>query len=578
MEIAKKVIRTLKNEGVSGTITKAKKYFFENEKQEYASWIRKNTPSQKELKKQRNTKFAQEPKISIIVPLYNTPKKYLLELIEYVQKQTYTNWELCLADGSTKPLEYLQEKVQKDHRIKYKILAENKGISGNTNEALKMATGDYIALLDHDDLIPVHSLYEIAKAINENPEVEFLFTDEDKFIDIKKQTRYEPNFKPDYAFDTFTSYNYICHFSIFKKELMDKLKGFREEFDGSQDYDLILRAVEEAKQVVHIPKILYHWRVHPSSTAGNAEAKPYCFEAGKNAVQEHLKRKGLTQGKMEYGVAIVRNRAIYEVKENTKVIVVLYLQDARINLENLKRDIQEITYKNFEIVLMTTEEIKQKEEFLDFEDMIQIKETRIIEKDNIVSQLNKVVERENDAQQILFMKDIQGIKTKDLIEQLLGFIQRGDVGVISPRILYQLTGLQYNGTIYGIDKNKIGYLDYIDVAGSFGYVTRGAVVQNYSIVKSECVMVNRQDLIERGLLEERMNYMEALADFSFEQFEKCKKWNVINPHIELEVLEMTKEKESHKFYTKWEESLQKPDPNYNVNLKMEENKIFRMNG
>lgn len=578
MEMVKKVIKTLKNEGVLETIAKAKKYICENEKQEYASWIRKNTPSKKELKNQRNTKFAQEPKISIIVPLYNTPKKYLLELIEYVQKQTYTNWELCLADGSTKPLDYLQEKIEKDSRIKYKILAENKGISGNTNEALKMAEGDYIALLDHDDLIPVNSLYEIVKAINENPEVEFLFTDEDKFVDIKKHTRYEPNFKPDYSFDTFTSYNYICHFSIFKKELMDKLKGFREEFDGSQDYDLILRAVEEAKQIVHIPKILYHWRVHPSSTAGNAEAKPYCFEAGKKAVQEHLKRKGLTKGKMEYGVAIVRNRAIYEVKENTKVILVLYLQDARIHLQNLKRDIQEITYKNFEIVLITTEEIKQKKEFLDFEDMIQIKETIIAGKDNIVSKLNQVVEKEKDAQQILFMKDIQAIKTKDLIEQLLGFIQRGDVGVISPRILYQLTSQQYNGTVYGVDKNKIGYLDYIDVAGSFGYITRGAVVQNYSIIKSECMMVNRQDLLARGLLEENMDYMEALADLSFTLFEKYQKLNVINPHIELEVLERTKEKESHKFYTKWEDNLQKPDPNYNVNLRMEENKIFRMKG
>lgn len=578
MEIAKKVIKTLKTNGVRETIKKVKTHFLNSEKKEYYNWIKKNTPSKKELKQEKNTKFKMNPKISIIVPLYNTPKKYLLELIEYVQKQTYANWELCLADGSTKPLEYLQEKIKEDRRIKYKILEENKGISGNTNEALKMVTGDYIALLDHDDLIPLNSLYEIVKAINENPEAEYLFTDEDKFVEIKKNTRYEPNFKPDYSFDTFTSYNYICHFSIFKKELMDKLGGFRAEFDGSQDYDLILRAVENAKQVVHIPKILYHWRVHPSSTAGNAEAKPYCFEAGKNAVQEHLKRKGLTQGKMEFGVAIVRNRAVYEPKEHTKVIICLYLQDTRINLITLKKEIQEITYKNFEIVLIATEKMQQKEDFADFEDIIQMKETKLVDESNVVQTLNKVVEQEKEAKQIIFAKDIQTIKTKDFIEQLLGFVQRGDVGVISPRIIHQYTSTQYNGTVYGCDKNKIGYLDYIDVAGSFGYITRGAVIQNYSVIKSECVMVNREDIIARGLLEESMNYMEALADLSFELFKQYQKLNVINPHIELETLEITKEKESHTFYTKWESELKKPDPNYNINLKLEENKIFRMKG
>ena len=317
MNMVKKVTNSLKQDGISGFTAKVKKHFFNEEKKEYYKWIKQNTPSKQELKKQRNYKFKYEPKISIVVPLYNTPKKYLLELIKYVQKQTYSNWELCLADGSTEPLSFVEPIAKKDSRIKYKVLKENKGISGNTDEALKMVTGDYVALLDHDDLIPFNSLYEIVKAINESPDAEYLFTDEDKFVDINKKTRYEPNFKPDYSFDTFTSYNYICHFSIFKKELMDKLGGFNERFDGSQDYDLILRAVENAKKVVHIPKILYHWRACPTSTAGSAEAKPYCFEAGKNAVQEHLKRKGLIQGKMEFGVAIVRNRAVYERKEDS---------------------------------------------------------------------------------------------------------------------------------------------------------------------------------------------------------------------------------------------------------------------
>lgn len=573
MNILKKVINSLKQDGIKGFVAKVKIHFNNEEKKEYYSWIKKNTPSKKDLKEQRQYEFVNRPKISIVIPLYNTPKKYLLELIKSVQSQTYSNWELCLADGSTNPLDYLQKVIKKDDRIKYKVLEENKGISGNTNEALKMVTGDYVALLDHDDLIPVNSLYEIVKAINENPEAEYIFTDEDKFTDIKKKTRYEPNFKPDYAFDTFTSYNYICHFSIFKKELMDKLKGFNEQFDGSQDYDLILRAVENAKQVVHIPQILYHWRVHPSSTAGNAEAKPYCFEAGKNAVQEHLKRKGLTQGKMEFGVAIVRNRAIYERKEDSKVTMFLYLQDERIDLNKLGQDISEITYNNFEIIALVTKKITEKKEYENF--IKKIKKVIVIEKDRIISKFNELA-KQVESEQIIFAKDIQDIKTKDFIEQLLGFIQRGDVGVISPRIIYKYTSSQYNGTVYGIDKEKIGYLDYTDVAGSFGYITRGAVVQNYSIIKSECIMVNKKDLEEAGFLDQKMDYTDAFANLAFTLFKKYKKLNVINPHIELETLEITQKTGKNIFYENWKKELNKPDPNYNVNLRFEKNELFKV--
>ena len=576
MSIIKKVVNSLKNDGIKGCVLKIKKYLKNEEKEEYYKWIKRNTPTKNELQIQRKHEFKYQPKISIVVPLYNTPKKYLLELIKFVKKQTYSNWELCLADGSTTPLSYLEKIAQKDKRIKYKILDENKGISGNTNEALKMVTGDYVALLDHDDLIPLNSLYEIVKAINENPDAEYLFTDEDKFVDINKKTRYEPNFKPDYSFDTFTSYNYICHFSIFKKELMDKLKGFNEQFDGSQDYDLILRAVENSKKVVHIPQILYHWRACPSSTAGSAEAKPYCFEAGKNAVQEHLKRKGLTQGKMEYGVAIVRNRAVYERKEDSKVLILLYLQDVRIDLNKLKQDIAQITYKNFEINLITTQEFSEKPEYKEFSEMNKITFKTIENSNDIVKILNRLAKNTN-SKQIIFAKDIQDIKTKDFIEQLLGFVQRGDVGVISPRIIYKYTSSQYNGTVYGVDKEKIGYLDYIDVAGSFGYITRGAVVENYSIIKSECIMVNKEDLANVGYLAENMDYSDSIADLAFTLFKKYNKLNVINPHIELESLEITEKTGKNEFYEKWKNKLNKPDPNYNVNLKFEKGQLFKVN-
>lgn len=570
--MVKKILITLKKYGIKGLLKKTYLYFNDEDKKEYYKWIKVNTPTKRELSNQRKYVFNNNPKISIIVPLYNTPKKYLLELIKSVQNQTYTNWELCLADGSTMPLDFLNKIVEKDSRIKYQKLKENKGISGNTNEALKIATGDFISLLDHDDLIPVNSLFEIVKAINENKDVEFLFTDEDKFTDINKKTRYEPNFKPDYAFDTFTSYNYICHFSIFKKELIDKLVGFNNEFDGSQDYDLILRAVEHAGKIVHIPKILYHWRVHKNSTAGNAEAKPYCFDAGKRAVQKHLERKGYKGAKAEYGIAIVRNRVVYPVQKNQKVKIILYLQDERIDLEKLNQDIEKITYSNFDITILTSRDINN---YQIINKNAKVSEIIKISDNNLVLEINNVVSKTN-AEQIIIAKDIQDIKTENFIEQLIGFVQREEVGVVSPRIIYKYQSTQYNGTIYGIDSNNIGYLDYIDVAGSFGYVTRGAVVQNFSIIKSECIMVSKENLLKVNGLNTSMDFSDSLADVSFSLFKRFNKLNVINPHIELETLEKTLKNGENKFFQKWENELKIPDPNYNVNLRFEENKLFKI--
>lgn len=575
MITVKGILKILKDEGMFTLIRKIHDYFCNKEKKEYYQWIKFNTPSKRELSMQKKYTFRLRPKISIIIPLYNTPKQFLLELIKSVQNQTYSNWELCLADGSTKPLSFLKKIIKKDSRIKYTILKENKGISGNTNEALKLATGDFIGLLDHDDIIPPNSLFEIVKTINENEDVEYIFTDEDKFTDIRKKTRYEPNFKPDYSFDTLTSYNYICHFSVFKKDLMDRLEGFKEEFNGSQDYDLILRAVENSKKTIHIPKILYHWRVHPNSTAGNAESKPYCYEAGKNAVQEHLKRKGYSQAKVEYGVAIVRNRVLYAVKEESKVNLILYLQDNRLNLEDLNENINKITYNNCEIFLLNTKEISTLKKYSKLKTNNKIKNVKQIDKENVVNEINKII-REIESKTIIIAKDIQNIKTNDFIEQMLGFVQRGNVGVISPRIIYKNLSLQYNGTVYGIDKDKTGYLDYLDTAGSFGYITRGAVVENYSIIKSECIMVSKENLEKVNYLDEEMDYEDAFANLAFELFKNHNLLNIINPHIELETLDLTKKSGENNFYKKWKEYLKVPDPNYNINLKFEKNNLFKI--
>ena len=318
----------------------------------YQIWIEKNEPTKEELQEQKNTKFKINPKISIIIPMYNTPVNFFEELVDNLIGQTYSNWELCLADGSPEENKELEKIYKKDERIKYKFIGENKGIAGNTNEALSLVTGDFVALLDHDDLLPLFSLYEIVKCINENPDAEFIYTDEDKFEKLGGK-RYDPYFKSDFAPDTLRANNFICHFSVFKKELMDKLGGFRSEYDGAQDYDILLRMSEETNKIVHIPKILYHWRVHALSTAkAGGTAKPYAYEAGIKAIQDHINRLGL-KGTVEQGNTLGTYKINYEVIGNPKVSIIIpnkdYINTLKVCLNSLKKL---TTYENYEIIVV----------------------------------------------------------------------------------------------------------------------------------------------------------------------------------------------------------------------------------
>ena len=293
----KKFFKLIKTQGLRQTLSNIKKGVDEGRISngeiltKYQMWMNANEPTEEEIEEQKKAKFDYEPKISLLVPLYKTPRNFFEELVESLKEQTYSNWELCLGDGTPKENEGLKDIIESDKRIKYKALEKNEGIAGNTNECIKLATGDFIALFDHDDLLPKFSLYEVVKAINENPEVEFLYSDEDKITTLDKP-RFEPHFKPDFSLDFLRSNNYICHFSVFKKELMEKLGGERSKYDGAQDFDIILRMAEitDEDKIIHIPKVLYHWRVHENSTSKPGEAKPYAFEAGIPAIEDHLKR------------------------------------------------------------------------------------------------------------------------------------------------------------------------------------------------------------------------------------------------------------------------------------------------
>lgn len=549
------------------------------ENENYKLWIQENEPNKEELEKQKNSKFAYEPKISVIVPMYNTKEKYLKELIESLINQTYSNWELCLADGSDKKNDYVEQLINKDERIKYEFLNANKGISENSNCALKLATGDYIALLDHDDILPAFSLYEIVKTINENKEAEFIYTDEDKLME-EKENRIGPHFKPDYAPDTLMSYNYICHFSIFKKELMDRLGGFRKEFDGSQDYDLIFRAVEQANQVIHIPKILYHWRMNADSVALSSDAKPYAYEAAKRVIASHLERIGV-KAKVEDSTILGMYKVTYEVIENPKVSIIIPNKDHK---KDLKRCIDSIlektTYNNYEIVIV--ENNSETNEIIKYYDEIKknkkIKIVKYEENGFNYSKINNFGVKHAKGEYIILLNNDTKIITENWIEIMLGNCQREDVGIVGAKLLYDNQTVQHSGVVLGLT-GVAGHINAGLEENNPGYMARNIICQNYSAVTGAMLMISKKDYEEVGGLDEEFPVAYNDIDLCLKIRER-NKVIVMNPAVEAYHFESKTrgyeesdekrkrlEDDANRLKNKWKEVFQKEDPYFSPNFR-----------
>ena len=327
----------------------------------------------KELSQQKKYRFERDIKISILVPLYNTPEKFLHEMIRSVLDQTYRNFELCLADGSDKKHKNVRSICKKyarfDKRINYKKLEKNLGISGNTNACIEMSSGDYIALFDHDDLLHPAALYDVMTAICEK-DADFIYTDENTFHDTPADA-YCPHFKPDYSPDTLRSYNYICHFTVFDAALLQKTGLFRSNFDGSQDYDMILRLTEQANKIVHIPKILYYWRAHKNSVASDISAKPYTLDSARRALSEHLNRIGLSGTVVDSRIPSTY-KINYEIIGDPLVSIIIPNKDHSEDLDKCITSVEKkSTYRNFEIIIV--ENNSTEKETFDYYDNIVMK-------------------------------------------------------------------------------------------------------------------------------------------------------------------------------------------------------------
>lgn len=551
------------------------------EREKYEKWIENNEPNEVELEKQKNAKFKIMPKFSIVIPMYNTPVNFFEELVDCLKEQTYSNWELCLADGSPKENDELKNIINSDKRIKYHFINENKGISGNTNEALKLVTGDYILLVDHDDLLPIFCLYELAKTINNNPDVEFIYTDEDK-IEGEKDQRCDPHFKPDFAIDTLRSNNYITHLSVFKKELMDKLGGFRDKYNGAQDFDIIIRATENTKNIIHIPKVMYHWRVHPNSTAMVADAKPYAYEAGIKVIEDHLERQNL-KAKVTHGGDIPGVYEVeYEVKGNPKVSIIIPNKDS---IRLLKRCINSIlkltTYKNYEIVIVENNSTNSKT-FKYYDKIQNLQNVRILkytEKGfNYSKIINFGVKNCKDSEYVVQLNSDTKLLTPDWIEKFIGYGQREDIGAVGARLYYEDQSIQHAGIGVGICDLAANLLPNTP-RNAHAYFGRECLTQNLSAVTGACLFSKRSIYEEVGYMDET-NFAVAFNDVDF-----CLKIRqagyliVYNPYVEFIHYESKTrgyedtpekkarfEKESNNFRTKWRKVLDIGDPYLNINF------------
>lgn len=524
---------------------------YSEEERIYKKWIEQNEPNKRELEEQRNTKFKLQPKISIVVPVYNTPEDFFEELVQSLQNQTYSNWELCLADGSPEELKYMQEYPKKDARIKYKVIGENKGISGNTNEALTLVTGDFIGLLDHDDLLPAFSLFEVVKSINENPGVEFIYSDEDK-LETTKGPRYGVFFKPDFSPYTLNSANYICHFSVFKKELMDKLGGFRSEYDGSQDFDIVARASEITNNIVHIPKVLYHWRAHKNSTAQNSDSKPYAFEVGKKVIKDHIKRSLDTDVEVTDGLTPGSYEIKYAVKDNPKVSIIIDGTNAE-NIEDIIEKVKISTYTNYEIIVITEKEMNEKT----------VKPTG-----NSFKDYNEAVLLAEGKYFIIVDENLVKIDKTSYIEDLVGICQDPNVGIVGTKLYNKNGTVEHSGIILGM--NGAGDFLYKGAPKDIGtYMQRLLIIHNVSCVYTKYAMIDKDVFLEIGKFGEEFTGMLESIDTCLKILGLGKQV-VINPIISICVDKLNQTEkdltEEEKIQEKWKKTYEVGDIYFSPNL------------
>ncbi|MBI4637605.1 MAG: glycosyltransferase [Candidatus Rokubacteria bacterium] len=480
---------------------------------QYEIWLRRHQISAEELARMRDAvaRFASTPRVSILTPVYDTDPVWLSRAIESVQAQIYPHWELCLVnDASTAPhvRTILDRYAAEDARIRVEHLAHNEGIAGASAHALAVATGDFVGLLDHDDELAPAALFEVVKRLNEDPALDVLYSDEDK-LEADGQ-RVEPFFKPDWSPDLFLSMNYIAHLSVVRRTLINEAGGFRRGLDGSQDYDLMLRVTERTGRIAHIPKILYHWRKIPGSTAASAAAKTPAHGAARRALEDALHRRGYG-GRVE-SVAPGRMTVRYTLRETPLVSIIVPTRDRWELLQQCLWSVEEKTdYEKYEIIVVDNDSTEPAT--LGYLDGVAAKwrVCRYPGRFNF-STINNFGVAQARGDYLLFLNnDVQVIRS-DWLTALLEHAQRPEVGAVGAKLLYPDDRIQHAGVVLGIGGVAVHAFKYLPhhVPGYYGF---SGVVRNYSAVTAACLMVRRQVFDEVGGFDERFRVAFNDVDF-----------------------------------------------------------------
>ena len=576
--LASRGVASLKNEGFEATWRKIDfriKLMTKGDVWKFRSDI----PLKRELKAQREAVFPYMPKISIIVPLYNTPEKFLKEMIDSVYNQSYSNWQLVLADASDKDLPHIKKVVDSygDSRIVYEKLVENKGISENTNKGFALADGDYLALLDHDDVILPNALYENVKAINET-DAQVLYSDEIT-LDGELKHLIQFHFKIDYAPDFLRGVNYITHFLVFERKLFEQVGAYEDAtYDGAQDFDLTLRLSEKANKVHHIPKVLYYWRGHAGSTANDMSTKMYAFEAGRKAIQAHLDRIGL-KGQVSIQKYPGSYRTVYEVDGNPQVSIVIPNKD---HIEDLSRCIDSIFalggWDNVQVIVV--ENNSTEKETFEYYEKITARNSKVqvvYYKGgfNFSAICNFGVQFATGDHILLLNNDVEFV-SENFVKEMLSYSQRSDVGAVGAKLYYPDGYLQHAGVIIGINGSAgHSHKGLADARNNTGDMYRLVTTQNYLAVTGACLMV-KTDLSKQFPLDEE-NFAVAYNDVDFcLRLYEAGYLNVFTPYSEgvhyesksrgldeTDKPNLRYEGEKARFAEKWQKYFNYGDPYYN---------------
>lgn len=593
----------IRNQGDARGVIKKVQYKI-REKQAVKGYGTASFPDKEERARQEKESAAFQNRVlfSILVPLYNTPEEYLRDMLDSVLNQTYDNWQLCLADGSDDAHAYVGKVVAEYRsrsenlakRIAYKKLDKNGGISYNTNQCLELAKGEYIAPFDHDDYLHPSVLYEYAKVINEQG-ADYLYCDETTFRESNLNHFVTIHFKPDYAIDNLRANNYICHLSCFDRKLLEGEELYRSEFDGSQDHDMILRLTDKARKIVHVPKLLYYWRSHAGSTAGNIAAKTYAIDAAKGAVADHLRRHGFVNFKITSTRAFETIFKItYEIQGDPLVSIVIANRD---HAQDLKRCLTSIfeksTYENYEIIIVengsTKEETKRYYKEVTsgpYKDRVSVVEYKYAEGEAFnYSRINNFGVSKARGEYILLLNNDTEVISLNWIEELLMYAQRDDVACVGGKLYYPDKTIQHAGIVIGLGAHRTaGHVHYRQRRENLGYMGRLCYAQNMSAVTGACLMVKKRIYDELGGLDETFEVSLNDVDFCLRCRQKSY-LNVFTPFAELYHYESLSrgsdvedphsenakryDREAEHFRTRWKEVIEKGDPYYNPNFTLD---------